>query len=38
MADELLITGQRVVPARLQAEGFSFLFPTIDDALKDILS
>ncbi|MFT6957020.1 MAG: hypothetical protein ACJAYC_002027 [Halieaceae bacterium] len=38
MADELLITGQRVVPARLQAEGFPFLFPTIDDALKDILS
>jgi uncharacterized protein (TIGR01777 family) len=38
MADELLITGQRVVPARLQAEGFPFRFPTIDAALDDIVS
>ncbi|MEH6607921.1 MAG: TIGR01777 family oxidoreductase [Halioglobus sp.] len=38
MADELLITGQRVVPTLLQDQGFSFRFPTIDDALDDIVS
>ena len=38
MADELLISGQRVVPARLQAAGFAFRFPTIDDALDDVVN
>ena len=37
MADELLVRGQRVLPARLQAEGFQFGFPRLDDALGDIL-
>ncbi len=37
MGDELLLSGQRVVPARLQSEGFVFGFPTLDDALTDIL-
>tara|TARA_R110002110_G_scaffold66978_2_gene183154 strand:+ start:7994 stop:8881 length:888 start_codon:yes stop_codon:yes gene_type:complete len=37
MADELLINGQRVVPARLQSAGFTFAYPQLDDALADIL-
>ncbi|MEP1469787.1 MAG: TIGR01777 family oxidoreductase [Halieaceae bacterium] len=38
MADELLITGQRVVPARLQAAGFTFNYPEIDSALDAIIA
>jgi uncharacterized protein len=33
MAGELLLTGQRVVPAALQGAGFTFRHPGIDDAL-----
>jgi uncharacterized protein (TIGR01777 family) len=33
MADEMLLSGQRVVPARATAEGFSFAYPTIDASL-----
>ncbi|WOJ95754.1 TIGR01777 family oxidoreductase [Congregibacter brevis] len=36
MADELLLTGQRVIPAALLAAGFSFSCPNIDDALRQI--
>ncbi|MDP5053997.1 MAG: TIGR01777 family oxidoreductase [Congregibacter sp.] len=36
MADELLLTGQRVLPARLQAAGFVFDFPTLGPALTTI--
>ncbi len=36
MAGELLLTGQRVVPAALQDAGFTFRYPTIDDALTAI--
>ena len=38
MADELLITGQGVVPARLQEAGFTFRYATIDAALDDIVA
>ena len=34
MADELLLTSQRVVPARLQASGFTFRYPTLEGALR----
>jgi NAD dependent epimerase/dehydratase family enzyme len=34
MADELLIKGQRVVPAALCAAGFEFEYPSIDAALR----
>src|SRR5262249_11927595 len=34
---EMLLTGQRVVPARLLGSGFRFRFPALDRALKDIL-
>ena len=37
MAEELLLNGQRVVPAALQAAGFKFRYPTLDDALPGIL-
>ncbi len=37
MAEELLLTGQRVVPLRLQEAGFDFSYPTIDAALDDIV-
>ncbi|MEJ2532710.1 MAG: TIGR01777 family oxidoreductase [Halioglobus sp.] len=36
MADELLLNGQRVLPAALAAAGFEFGFPTLDEALADI--
>ncbi len=36
LADAVL-TGQRVIPQKLTAAGFNFLFPTIDQALQDIL-
>lgn len=37
MADRLLLHGQRVIPRRLQDNGFAFDFPDIDAALFDIL-
>ena len=37
MADELLLSGQHVVPAQLTNEGFTFRFPTLSDALSDLL-
>lgn len=37
MAQELLLNGQRVVPAALTQAGFTFEFPALDAALADIL-
>jgi uncharacterized protein (TIGR01777 family) len=37
MADELLLASQRVVPARLQASGYRFRYPTLEDALRAVL-
>jgi hypothetical protein len=37
MAEELLLTGQRVVPARAEAMGFRFRYPTLSEALHAIL-
>ncbi len=36
MAEELLLNGQRVLPARLQAAGFTFSYPELDAALAAI--
>ncbi|PSJ42111.1 TIGR01777 family oxidoreductase [Allosphingosinicella deserti] len=36
-ADELLLGGQRVLPARALALGFRFDYPRIDDALAEIV-
>lgn len=30
---QMLIDGQRAIPARAQGQGFQFLYPTLDDAL-----
>ncbi|WOJ94196.1 TIGR01777 family oxidoreductase [Congregibacter variabilis] len=38
MADELLITGQKVLPARLSSAGFEFSYPRLDLALERIES
>ena len=37
MADELLLTSQRVMPKRLLEHGFSFLYPDLSSALKEII-
>ncbi len=37
MGEELLLKGQNVSPARLEKQGFSFQFPTLEMALKDIV-
>jgi uncharacterized protein (TIGR01777 family) len=36
-ADELLLKGQRVVPAAALASGFQFVHPTLDGALRNIV-
>lgn len=38
MADEMLLGGARVLPARLEASGFRFRHPTIEGALRHILA
>tara|TARA_R110002110_G_scaffold119309_2_gene293733 strand:- start:17602 stop:18483 length:882 start_codon:yes stop_codon:yes gene_type:complete len=37
MGQKLLLNGQRVIPQKLQDEGFNFKYPVIESALKDIL-
>jgi NAD dependent epimerase/dehydratase family enzyme len=37
MADELLLGGQFALPERLLKAGFTFRFPHLDEALRDIL-
>ena len=37
LADNLLFSGQKVVPATLQADGYEFAHPTLDGALRDLL-
>lgn len=37
MADELLLSGQRVTPAVLEDKGFLFSWPTLEPALRHIL-
>jgi uncharacterized protein len=34
MADEMLLGGQRVLPARAQKEGFTFEYPTLERSLE----
>ena len=38
MADETLLSGQRVVPARAAAEGFTFRYPTLEASLAHAVS
>jgi len=37
MADEMLLSGQRVMSKRLVAAGFAFKYPDLEKALSDIL-
>jgi uncharacterized protein (TIGR01777 family) len=37
MADEALLNGQRVVPARTVAEGFRFAWPALEASLRNAL-
>jgi len=38
MAEELLLSGQRVIPARLREAGFQFAHPNLGEALKNLLA
>jgi uncharacterized protein (TIGR01777 family) len=38
MADEMLLSGQRVLPKRLLATGFEFKYPNVEEALRAIKS
>ncbi len=38
LADALLFTSARVLPGVLTSSGYSFAHPTIDDALRDVLT
>ena len=38
MVQEMLLGGQRVVPAKLQASGFTYRHPDLDGALRDALA
>ncbi len=35
---QMLITGQRILPSKLETYGYRFLFPKLDGALRDIFS
>jgi uncharacterized protein (TIGR01777 family) len=37
LADNLLFSGQKVVPTALESNGFTFAHPTLDGALRDLL-
>jgi uncharacterized protein (TIGR01777 family) len=37
MADELLLSSQRVEPRKLRESGYEFLFPTLEGALRHVL-
>ena len=37
-AEQLLTTGQRVIPRQAQDLGYQFQFPTLEPALRDVLS
>jgi hypothetical protein len=38
MAEETILTGQRVIPKRLQEAGFEFIYPEAEPALQEILN
>lgn len=38
MAEELLLTGQRIIPKRLMDSGYVFEYPKLGDALADLLT
>jgi NAD dependent epimerase/dehydratase family enzyme len=38
MADEMLLAGQRVLPAKLKATGYGFRHTELEGALRDLLA
>jgi len=38
MVEEMLLGSQRVIPRRLQADGYEFVHPTVEDALRSVLT
>ncbi len=38
LADELLLTGQRVLPHKLETAGFGFTYPTLAEAIPSLLA
>jgi uncharacterized protein len=38
LVEHLLVGGQRVVPERLEADGYRFAHPTLEGALRDLLA
>jgi len=37
VADEMLLQSARVLPEKLQATGYSFRYPALDNALRHLL-
>jgi NAD dependent epimerase/dehydratase family enzyme len=37
MAEQLLLSSQRVLPKRLKEAGFAFRFPHLEEALQDLI-
>ena len=37
MAEELLLSGQRVIPVKMMDEGYIFQYPELEDALQDVV-
>lgn len=37
LADEVLITGQRVIPSKIQQEGFVFTYPELNTAFAELI-
>jgi uncharacterized protein (TIGR01777 family) len=38
MADELILAGQRVLPAALEASGYAFAHPELEEAVRSVLT
>jgi NAD dependent epimerase/dehydratase family enzyme len=38
MGQELLLSGQKVVPAKLLSTGYTFQFPELETALRHVLA